>query len=68
MAQHVSPVRRPSFVKEPLPARSEFACTADWWEALSAVQRRDYIEREGCPPIGAMRAWPGPQDPGFGNG
>ena len=32
------------------------------------ADRRDYIERNGCPPVGAIRAWRGPQDPGFGNG
>ena len=50
------------------PRRADFASTPDWWDAHTPAQQRDYIERNQCPPHGAMRGWSGPQDPGFSNG
>jgi hypothetical protein len=57
---------RKPFTPEPperLPRRADFATTADWWEALTGAEEQEYIEREGCLPLGAMRGWRGPQDP-----
>jgi hypothetical protein len=66
MPEQFRPTSRPTR-PDPPTRRWDFPSTADWWEALTGAQRRDYIEREGCPPVGAIRAWRGPQDPGFSN-